>query len=310
MTSAFLFVTFEEPMLWVERAIFTMINQTIAPNEIIHIDNSHDGRYDFSSKLNFKEIVYLYIKPRKELSFTEALNYGMENAKSEIIFRADPDDLSSRKRIETVIAFFLKLPNTALVASRVYIINESGEIIDKSKIFNEISLNLLQKGNPMVHGSIAFRRSKILLLGGYNTVFEKTQDYELYTHLLKNKEEIGFINEPLYYLRIHQNSVSNNPKTSIIQARNSLFLKAHINKYLNGLITENQRINKIESNTADTVLEKLIKRKNYRNYVYAISINSKTYYLITHFSLRYLLIWLRGFVLSINPRVLHKYFYR
>lgn len=310
MKSAFLFVTFNEPKIWVKEAIESMLSQTVIPFEIVQIDNSPQGNYNFSNEFEFGRINYIYIKPEKKLSFTQALNLGIKTSKSEIIFRADPDDICCTERIGTTLNLFRKKPQSTLIASRAFIINEAKDILGTTRKYENITINLLLKGNPIVHGTIAFKREKILLLGGYNNRFERTQDYELYTHLLLNGEQILFLNKTLYYLRIHRSSVSSKYSTNSDQARNSLLIKKYIQDNLLNTKVKQERISRSEIVVlSQNDFANKLRRKSYRNYIFALAVNSNPLGILKSLNIRYFLIWIRGIIISLNPKVLYKFFF-
>ena len=305
-TATFIFVTFNEPKTWVNECVKSLLNQSRLPNEIIHLDNSYNKDYSDLWKNYNSNISYKYIHLENK-SFTEALNIGINNATGEIIFRQDPDDFSERLRVETILNFF-DLNDVDIVSSRAKICNQAGITLSKTKLIKNIDFNTLSKGNPLIHGSIAFKKKSIIRIGLYNTIFRKTQDYELYFWALKNDLKIEFISDTLYNLRIHSESVSNNYKSALEQAQNSQIVKKiskNHNKFPRRLDVKSIKIlkNELRINT------KLLESKVYKNNLNSKSINGLTLDIILSFKINFFLRWIRSIIVSICPRLFFKIFY-
>ena len=65
--------------------------------------------------------------------------------------------------------------------------------------------------NPFIHGTLMIKKKVLLKVGGYDERFYYSQDYKLYSDLLKQKYNYHFIKEPLYVLNL-QNNISSNKR--------------------------------------------------------------------------------------------------
>jgi glycosyltransferase EpsE len=305
MITTFILVSYKEKQEWLEKSLVSILNQSIKPYEIIHLDNDNNL---INNKLTIfikSKIKYRYI-PLNNKSFTEALNIGIFESKGEIIFRQDPDDFSKFDRVEKSLKY-LQNSNITLIGTNAVIINEIGTKLANTKNKKQIiDLNILKERNPLIHGSIAFKKSEIEKLGNYNESFQKSQDYELYSWLVNNNIKICLIEENLYYLRISKTSVSANLKSSKVQTFNSEFIKESLKK--------SNKINKrLNLNDSQKVISKkaLIKidKKSYNKTITSYALNADYISILKKFNINYFLYWFRAFIISLYPKFFYKIFF-
>ena len=67
---------------------------------------------------------------------------------------------------------------------------------------------LIKFKNPFVHGTLFIKKELIINIGGYNEEYYYAQDYKLFIDLIKRKEKIAKIWDPLYLLNT-QDNISN-----------------------------------------------------------------------------------------------------
>ena len=176
------------------RCIDSIDKQCFRNWELIAIDdNSHDGSrsiVDTASK-NDRRIRSL---ASSGCGIVDALNSGIQAAKSEIIIRMDSDDVMHPRRIELQFNFLTQKDDIDLVSSRVEYkaLNESnfnGEgyslYVDWSnRIISNEQINLHQfEESPFAHPSVAFRMKLIKQFGGYKKGCFP-EDYELWLRWL------------------------------------------------------------------------------------------------------------------------------
>ncbi len=144
-----------------------------------------------------------------------ALNYGIEQASTNTLFRLDADDICMPTRFKTQKAFLDSHPNISLVSSLVMLIwdmpynkgfNQYINWVNGCLSHSEISNGLFIE-SPLVHPSVAFRKSAIEKLGGYRD-FEGPEDYDLWLRMKEAGLVFGKINEMLLKWRIYSNSLS------------------------------------------------------------------------------------------------------
>lgn len=140
---------------------------------------------------------------------TGTLTKLAERAKGEFLARMDADDISEPNRIEKQVNYLSTHLNAVLVGSWATLIDESGKKIGLQKMpitWREIKKTVFYR-NPLIHPSWMMRREWFEKVGGYDSKYKYSQDWEL---LLRTvwKYRIKNIPEPLIQLRIHKDSSS------------------------------------------------------------------------------------------------------
>jgi glycosyltransferase involved in cell wall biosynthesis len=167
-----------------EKAVRSVYENSIIPKEFILVQ---DGPIDHKllEVINrFKEIKgFKHLRLETNQGLACALNFGLENASSEFIFRADADDYNCYNRFER--QFELLVKGFDLVGSNILEINSSGNPIAVRKvpqsqfdIFKCISTR-----NPFNHMTVGFRRDFVKKVGYYPNIFLR-EDYGLWALML------------------------------------------------------------------------------------------------------------------------------
>ena len=186
---------------YLREAIESIFNQTFTDFEFIIVnDGSADGSLDIIRSYDDDRI--RLIDNEQNIGLTKSLNKALRFAEGEYIARQDADDVSLPNRLERQVNYLEKHPETAVLGTSVYLINENGKTIAKTIALARPTLKDLHKGNQFTHGSVIFKKHVIAELGGYNESLKYVQDYELWLRIAKNYR-IGNLREPLYKLRYH-----------------------------------------------------------------------------------------------------------
>ena len=157
-----------------------------------------------------------------------ALNLGIQNARSEFVARLDSDDLMIPSRLRIQKAVLMNNPEIDCCGSQVVHINETNIHIRKSHypLSSEAISSRLTYTNSLAHSAVMFRKSIVIARGGYRSIYDGAEDYDLWLRLNNGK---NIINVPGYltYFRIHDyQSAQNDPELSIL-----LCSKIRINSY-------------------------------------------------------------------------------
>ncbi len=191
---------------YLHQAINSILNQTFKDFEFLIInDGSTDGTAEILQSYNDFRI--RIINNEKNIGLTKSLNKGLKLAKGDYIARMDADDISLPERFERQVEFLNKNKKMGLVGTFWYTIDENGQEIDISKPTNSI-----YAVHFMCHGTSMIRKRCLDKIGFYREVFEFAQDYDLWLRIA-DKYEIKNIKEPLYKLRIRDDSISLKKKT-------------------------------------------------------------------------------------------------
>lgn len=147
---------------------------------------------------------------RKKLGLTKSLIKLIKHAKGSCIARLDSDDYCHKDRFKIQINWLLKKEDNVLIGSSGYMVDQNDKIVRKINLNYLRDDNLKKKlifKNYFLHSSTMFKKIYYSKVGGYNSFFKFTQDYELWCKLSK-VGHIKNLSKELIYLRDHKNSIS------------------------------------------------------------------------------------------------------
>lgn len=187
-------------------AIDSLLIQTYPNVEILVVDDgSTDSTVSIAKSYNDERIRVL--KRDEPGGLASALNEGIDAANGEYIARHDADDLSSPDRLARQVAYLDTHPEVSLVGTAARMISESGDERGIRHVLERPTADDLLEKNQFVHGSVMFRKERVLeATGGYDTLFETSEDYDLWIRLA-NEYPVRNLDAPLYTLRLRQDSV-------------------------------------------------------------------------------------------------------
>ena len=196
--SVLMSVYYRERPEYLKKSIESIINQTVAPKEIVIVK---DGK--LTKELD--EIIDNYdvkkIELKENVGLGKALKIGVENCKYNIIARMDSDDISVPNRFETQLKEFDKDPQLVLVGGQVHEFDENNlgrkRIVPTDK--DEI-IKFSKKRNPFNHMTVMFKKEPVLEVGNYHHM-QYFEDYYLWVLLLKNNYKLINVNDVLVYVR-------------------------------------------------------------------------------------------------------------
>lgn len=192
---------------YLKEAIESILSQTFSDFEFVIInDGSNDNSENIIKSFNDERIKYF----KKEHSgLIDSLNFGLKNSIGELIVRFDSDDVSLPERLEKQFNFLAVNPESVLVGTHAYKINEfgenTGEFIYPPVSWKDIKKYSL-KHNPFIHPTVMFRKNIIEKVGVYRK-FKHAEDYELWTRVIY-KYSCANLPEKLLKYRVHSEQVT------------------------------------------------------------------------------------------------------
>ena len=154
-------------------------------------------------------------------------NLGVCQAKGNFVARIDHDDIWMPHKLEHQVNFLESNPDIALLGSSVIPVDINGEVDSRfSRLFNNgeqfdskrFRATILR--NCLIcHSTSIYRKDAFNALGGYNTSFNTSLDYELWTRFA-SKYKCFIDRESLAYYRIWHGNISETKKKA--QLINSL----------------------------------------------------------------------------------------
>lgn len=205
---------------FVSESIESILSQTFTDYEFIIVDDSSaDDTLNLLTSYAAKDSRIILVKNEINLGLTESLNLAIEMSSGVFIARMDGDDISHPSRLAEQIACLLRNPEIVCVGAQAKIIDEDGDIIEdwtKPLSSEEIKEKLVSEGGgQIIHPLATFRRTAFNQVGGYDSRYRLSQDYDL---LLKFAEIGELCNLPQFLLkyRRHKNAITSSKRNAQI----------------------------------------------------------------------------------------------
>jgi hypothetical protein len=194
---------------FLREAVESILQQSFREFEFIIVD---DGSSDQSAPIldsyqtnDARVKVY-----RKEHSgLVESLNHGCSLAQSKYIARMDADDIASKDRLKTQVAFMDAHPETGVIGGAVDWIDASGNSLGihcYPAENHQIKAALLE-GCALWHPTVVIRREAFVLAGGYRGVAVDAEDYDLWLRIA-DRFQLANLEAVVLKYRIHPSQVS------------------------------------------------------------------------------------------------------
>lgn len=198
---------------WVGEAIESVLLQTFCDFELIIVD---DGSVD-----DTRNILERYAKRdgrvrvfhKGNSGLTDSLNFGIKCARGRWIARIDADDICISSRLARQSAYMDTHPDVLLLGSGFIEMNAQGHESNRyyyPKEHGQLMGRLIRLRGFFPHSSSYFRRDVVCEMGGYNWLFRKSQDRELWLRF-GERGRIACLQEPLVAIRRHEAQISQSP---------------------------------------------------------------------------------------------------
>ena len=196
---------------YLAQAVDSVLSQTFKDFEFIIIDDCSIDRTSEILQDYHKQDSRIKLIRKNEnkgfKGFVENLNIGLREAKGIYIARMDADDICVKDRLEKQVKFLDENPETFLVGSSMYLIDENGT---QTKILRAIPdfENIKKRtriDNPMFHPAIMFRNIEGLF---YRDKMYACEDFDFHLRNITENRKLENISEPLLYYRILEKSIS------------------------------------------------------------------------------------------------------
>lgn len=182
-------------------AIDSMLNQTIAPDEIIMVE---DGPLTDELYAVLNEYPTLHrIKNETNLGLGLALNVGLKECRNELVARMDTDDCSKPERCEKQLARFFEKPYLTIVGSHIdEFVDNPSNIISKRIVptTSEEIYNFAKKRSAFNHPTVMYSKTAVLENKGYSNL-KRNQDVDLFGRMQFEGYKAENIDESLLWFR-------------------------------------------------------------------------------------------------------------
>jgi glycosyltransferase involved in cell wall biosynthesis len=187
------------------RSIF---HQTFKWFEVIVVDDASTDNTPYVIK-EFKDSRLCYVRHRKNLGVSSALNTGINLSRGEFIAIIGADDLMKPDNLFVKVDVLSKYPSIGLVYSNAEIIDEDGTIIglakkqkSDGKLFVEKTFDKLLYGNFITASSVMVRKSCFEKVGLFDTELHYAEDWDMWLRLAYFYN-FGYVDIPLVQYRLH-----------------------------------------------------------------------------------------------------------
>lgn len=182
-------------------AIDSMLNQTVAPDEIVLVE---DGPLTDELYAVLDEYPMLHrVKNETNLGLGLALNVGLKECRNELVARMDTDDCSKPDRCEKQLQRFLEKPYLAIVGSHIdEFIGDTSNVISQRIVptTSEEIYKFAKKRSAFNHPVVMYSKTAVLENNGYADL-KRNQDVDLFGRMQFNGYKAENIDEALLWFR-------------------------------------------------------------------------------------------------------------
>ena len=196
----------KEKAEYLRLAIDSMINQTLAPDEIVIVEDGplNDELYGVIDKYKERHPhLFNIVVNEKNIGLGLALNEGLRACRNELVARMDTDDISKPERCEKQLSVFKANPDLSIVGSYVDEFHSTPQEVVSVRVVPEKHVdiyNFAKKRSAFNHPAVMYRRSKVLEAGGYADL-RRNQDVDLFGRMLFSGCMAENIGESLLFFR-------------------------------------------------------------------------------------------------------------
>lgn len=179
----------------IERAVASMLRQTIADIEVIILDDgSSDNTVDLVRAMPDPRVGCMALPAR---GIPTTLNEGLRLARAEIVAIQDADDWSEPDRLERQVVTLERCADVAVVGVRMREVDRNGRQWNQRTglALGDVG-GTLMRFNPIPNGAAAFRRTVVMELGGYDERYLYASDYDLWLRVAE-RHRIVVLDETL-----------------------------------------------------------------------------------------------------------------
>lgn len=143
------------------------------------------------------------------LSLAEVLNAGLARCTAPLVARLDADDVPLPNRLRVQRECLIENPECVLVASPAVVIGEDGSVRGGRTIPATARklLRSLSWKNCIIHPAVMFRRDAVVATGGYSTLAQHAEDYDLWLRILAIHDACICLSPAVQY-RLHPGQVT------------------------------------------------------------------------------------------------------
>ncbi len=213
---------------WLKDLLSSVSNQTYDRWETLLVDD-HSTSFQTVTLLRQqtqKDNRFKLIERTENGGAAAACQEGLKFASGLFVAVVDHDDLLEPDALYHVVSKLRSEPDVDIIYSDEILMSENGEV--KQTVFRpDYSYNRLLSHPYIVHLT-AFRRSLALEVGGFDTSYKTSQDYDLLLRMAAATDRFAHVPKVLYRWRQHAGSMGHQ-KIAITMGSSIRALQGHLN---------------------------------------------------------------------------------
>lgn len=183
-------------------SVQSILSQTYNNFELIIIDDgSTDRTVEIIERIK-DERIKLYKRDSKGL--IEQLNFGLQEARGELIARMDGDDIALQEKLKMQIEYLSQNPDVQIIGTNFYFIDENNKVIINKNLpeHHENIEFMMPIIDSVLHTSILTYKKVLVDSGGYSNEYQSSEDIELFLRLISQGYKMHNLQKPLYKYRM------------------------------------------------------------------------------------------------------------
>ena len=183
-------------------AIDSMLNQTIAPDQIVLVEDGPLPDDLLKVIEEYKETLHVVVN-ETNIGLGLSLNNGLKACRNELVARMDTDDCSKPDRCEKQLARFAEKPYLSIVGAHVdEFIGDTSNVVSRRVVptTSEKIFNYAKRRSAFNHPVVMYSKSAVLNSGGYADL-KRNQDVDLFGRMLFSGHKAENIDEALLWFR-------------------------------------------------------------------------------------------------------------
>lgn len=198
---------------YINQSVQSVLNQSYSNFSLLIINDASNDKTKNILESFCDERIHI-VNLKKNIGQTSALNYGLQLINTEYVVRMDSDDISEPSRFYKLMDLVERNSYDFIGTNCIEFTDHGKQIlIKKFEFCNDIYSHFFNfNTTPFVHGSLMIKYSSLKLLGFYNEKYRICADYDLYERIYFNRSKLKIYNlqEPLYFIRRHNNQLTKN----------------------------------------------------------------------------------------------------
>ena len=207
--SVLISVYFKETPKFLEKALDSILNQTLKPDEVVLVKDGiltkelEEIISVEKDKFNKNNIGFVCVQLENNMGLGIALQRGLEKCKYDYVARMDADDIAADTRFEYQLKYMNEHKDISVLGGYIDEFSVEGEVI-RTKMMPLTYKDLYKYGkyrNPLNHMTVFFRKKNVLDVGGYKPL-KGLEDYYLWCRMLSGGYKIANIDKVLVHARL------------------------------------------------------------------------------------------------------------